>query len=51
MTSVKHAGAVVIGGGITGCNVAYHLAKARVRLTPLDDNHGDLVGGAIDAVS
>jgi len=27
----ERAGAVVVGGGITGCSVAYHLAKAGIR--------------------
>jgi len=31
MSNAKQAGAVVIGGGIAGCSVAYHLAKAGVR--------------------
>jgi glycine cleavage system aminomethyltransferase T/glycine/D-amino acid oxidase-like deaminating enzyme len=31
MDSSTRAGAVVIGGGITGCSVAYHLAKAGLR--------------------
>ena len=26
-----HAEVVVIGGGVTGCSIAYHLAKAGVR--------------------
>ncbi len=28
MTLPKHARAVIIGGGVSGCSVAYHLAKA-----------------------
>jgi len=28
MTVPKTARAVIIGGGISGCSVAYHLAKA-----------------------
>ena len=31
MSNAEQAGAVVVGGGITGCSVAYHLAKAGVR--------------------
>src|SRR6202165_3513149 len=35
MRNEKEAGAVVIGGGIPGCSVAYHLAKAGWRDTVL----------------
>jgi glycine cleavage system aminomethyltransferase T/glycine/D-amino acid oxidase-like deaminating enzyme len=39
------AGAVVIGGGITGCSVAYHLAKAGVRDVHLVEK-GELTSGS-----
>jgi glycine cleavage system aminomethyltransferase T/glycine/D-amino acid oxidase-like deaminating enzyme len=45
MSSAKQAGAVVIGGGITGCSVAYHLAKAGVRDVHLVEK-GELTSGS-----
>jgi glycine cleavage system aminomethyltransferase T/glycine/D-amino acid oxidase-like deaminating enzyme len=45
MTSASQAGAVVIGGGITGCSVAYHLAKAGVRDVHLVEK-GELTSGS-----
>ena len=45
MDRVDHAGAVVIGGGITGCSVAYHLAKAGVRDLHLIEK-GELTSGS-----
>ena len=42
---VEHAGAVVIGGGITGCSVAYHLAKAGVHDVHLIEK-GELTSGS-----
>src|SRR2546428_7236913 len=42
---VDQAGAVVIGGGITGCSVAYHLAKAGVRDVHLIEK-GELTSGS-----
>ena len=45
MDRVDHAGAVVIGGGITGCSVAYHLAKAGVRDVHLIEK-GELTSGS-----
>ena len=36
MGRTGQAGAVVIGGGITGCSVAYHLAKRGARVTIVD---------------
>ncbi len=45
MSSKKQAGAVVIGGGITGCSVAYHLAKAGVRDVHLVEK-GELTSGS-----
>src|SRR4029077_16631855 len=45
MSSPIQAGAVVIGGGITGCSVAYHLAKAGVRDVQLVEK-GELTSGS-----
>lgn len=45
MSSANQAGAVVIGGGITGCSVAYHLAKAGVREVHLVEK-GELTSGS-----
>jgi glycine cleavage system aminomethyltransferase T/glycine/D-amino acid oxidase-like deaminating enzyme len=45
MSSANQAGAVVIGGGITGCSVAYHLAKAGVRDVHLVEK-GELTSGS-----
>src|SRR5438876_763109 len=45
MDRVEPAGAVVIGGGITGCSVAYHLAKAGVRDVHLIEK-GELTSGS-----
>src|SRR5207302_1524795 len=45
MNRVDPAGAVVIGGGITGCSVAYHLAKAGVRDVHLIEK-GELTSGS-----
>jgi len=45
MDKVEHAGAVVIGGGITGASVAYHLAKAGVRDVQLIEK-GELTSGS-----
>jgi len=45
MSSSTQAGAVVIGGGITGCSVAYHLAKAGVRDVHLVEK-GELTSGS-----
>jgi glycine cleavage system aminomethyltransferase T/glycine/D-amino acid oxidase-like deaminating enzyme len=45
MSNDKQAGAVVIGGGITGCSVAYHLAKAGVRDVHLVEK-GELTSGS-----
>jgi len=45
MDRADHAGAVVIGGGITGCSVAYHLAKAGVRDVHLIEK-GELTSGS-----
>src|SRR6266853_709963 len=45
MSNAKQAGAVVIGGGITGCSVAYHLAKAGVRDVHLVEK-GELTSGS-----
>src|SRR5438132_7620344 len=45
MDRVDPAGAVVIGGGITGCSVAYHLAKAGVRDVHLIEK-GELTSGS-----
>src|SRR2546428_8974267 len=45
MDRVDQAGAVVIGGGITGCSVAYHLAKAGVRDVHLIEK-GELTSGS-----
>src|SRR5438105_6607906 len=45
MDRVDPAGAVVIGGGITGCSVAYHLAKAGVRDVHLLEK-GELTSGS-----
>src|ERR1700736_6362310 len=42
---VERAGAVVIGGGITGCSVAYHLAKVGLRDIHLIDK-GELTSGS-----
>src|SRR6266852_1378695 len=42
---VGEAGAVVLGGGITGCSVAYHLAKAGLRDVPLVEK-GELTSGS-----
>ncbi len=42
---VGEAGAVVIGGGITGCSVAYHLAKAGLRDVHLVEK-GELTSGS-----
>ena len=42
---INSAGAVVIGGGITGCSVAYHLAKAGVRDVQLIEK-GELTSGS-----
>src|SRR2546425_184999 len=42
---VERAGAVVIGGGITGCSVAYHLARAGVRDVHLIEK-GELTSGS-----
>src|SRR5947209_18953418 len=41
----NRAGAVVIGGGITGCSVAYHLAKAGLRDVHLIEK-GELTSGS-----
>jgi len=41
----NRAGAVVIGGGITGCSVAYHLAKAGIRDVHLIEK-GELTSGS-----
>src|SRR4029077_20221127 len=45
MSSPQQAGAVVIGGGITGCSVAYHLAKAGLRDVHLVEK-GELTSGS-----
>src|SRR5437879_11284151 len=45
MNRVDPAGAVVIGGGITGCSVAYHLAKAGLRDVHLIEK-GELTSGS-----
>jgi len=45
MSNAEQAGAVVIGGGITGCSVAYHLAKAGVRDVRLVEK-GELTSGS-----
>ncbi len=45
MNRTGQAGAVVIGGGITGCSVAYHLAKAGVRDVQLIEK-GELTSGS-----
>src|SRR6266849_10066172 len=45
MSNVKQAGAVVIGGGITGCSVAFHLAKAGVHDVRLVEK-GELTSGS-----
>jgi 4-methylaminobutanoate oxidase (formaldehyde-forming) len=45
MSSANQAGAVVIGGGITGCSVAYHLAKAGVHEVHLVEK-GELTSGS-----
>jgi 4-methylaminobutanoate oxidase (formaldehyde-forming) len=45
MSSESQAGAVVIGGGITGSSVAYHLAKAGVRDVHLVEK-GELTSGS-----
>jgi glycine cleavage system aminomethyltransferase T/glycine/D-amino acid oxidase-like deaminating enzyme len=45
MGRTGQAGAVVIGGGITGCSVAYHLAKAGVRDVQLIEK-GELTSGS-----
>jgi len=45
MDSLERAGAVVVGGGITGCSVAYHLAKAGVRDVRLVEK-GELTSGS-----
>src|ERR1700687_5453948 len=45
MSNENQAGAVVIGGGITGCSVAYHLAKAGVRDVHLVEK-GELTSGS-----
>ncbi|HEV3102284.1 MAG TPA: FAD-dependent oxidoreductase, partial [Candidatus Dormibacteraeota bacterium] len=45
MDRVEHAGAVVIGGGITGASVAYHLAKAGLRDVHLVEK-GELTSGS-----
>src|SRR5437016_9248956 len=45
MDRVDHAGAVVIGGRITGCSVGYHLAKAGVRDVHLIEK-GELTSGS-----
>src|SRR5258708_9854367 len=45
MDKVEHAGAVVIGGGIAGASVAYHLAKAGVRDVQLIEK-GELTSGS-----
>ena len=45
MVSSGQASAVVIGGGITGCSVAYHLAKAGLRDVHLIEK-GELTSGS-----
>ena len=45
MDRTDQAGAVVIGGGITGCSVAYHLAKAGMRDVRLIEK-GELTSGS-----
>jgi 4-methylaminobutanoate oxidase (formaldehyde-forming) len=45
MSSSTQSGAVVIGGGITGCSVAYHLAKVGVRDVHLVEK-GELTSGS-----
>jgi glycine cleavage system aminomethyltransferase T/glycine/D-amino acid oxidase-like deaminating enzyme len=45
MDNVEHAGAVVIGGGITGSSVAYHLAKAGLHDVHLVEK-GELTSGS-----
>src|SRR5260370_1762233 len=45
MGKLEHAAAVVIGGGITGASVAYHLAKAGVRDVQLIEK-GELTSGS-----
>jgi len=45
MSNAKQAGAVVIGGGITGCSVAYHLARAGVHDVHLVEK-GELTSGS-----
>ena len=45
MDRADQAGAVVIGGGITGCSVAYHLAKAGMRDVRLIEK-GELTSGS-----
>src|SRR2546428_8650953 len=45
MDRVDHAGAGVMGGGITGCSVAYPLAKAGVRDVLLIEK-GELTSGS-----
>src|SRR5713226_8183321 len=45
LDKVEHAGAVVIGGGITGASDAYHLAKVGVRDIYLIEK-GELTSGS-----
>ena len=46
-TESLHADAIIIGGGVIGCAIAYNLAKAQVKTLVIDkaDNVGESVVG------
>lgn len=47
MNGTRHYEAVVVGGGLVGSSIAYHLARARVRTLLIEQ--GDLASGASGA--
>jgi sarcosine oxidase subunit beta len=47
MTGGQRADVVVVGGGLIGSSIAYHLARARVRTLLIEQ--GDLAAGVSGA--